>query len=330
MGCLKDILCGKRVIIGIKDYDACATSESGLTINEIPGITLKKAAAIQSEEFNSGADMLNNLIKRAIRLTFQEWTEKISPQFEFNAVTSARMLNHFKAPAIAPAAISRGLVIKRWRSELSQLFVENVYIQTVEGGDVTFNIIDGGKTVPFTATLLPNAMNTIRTDYIADSEQIQIVMDNTSQTVYGGSIYLRSPWGGINGECNVCGGGGGLRDMYITGWNGTAEQNNYFGIGADVSVRCYEENIICKLLSRMYFLFWYRTAICYFEEQLSSDRINPITIFTKDKAEQNLLIYTEKYNNAFKNFVPTIKSFLISTKGECIQCKGMKYAQQTP
>lgn len=323
MGCLNDIICGYRTIIGIRDYDKCKKPESNLLINDIPGITLKNASGIANEELQSGYNLLNEVIKRGIRLTFQDFSSVVGAQFDFNAVVESRKLNYFDASSLPAINKSRGLVLKRWRSEMSQIYVENVYIKAKQSGVATIKILDGAITKEYTADLIADKEFTLRVDYVAVNEQISIVMNDTDFSVYSGPITQNN-----NSSCGSCTGGG--NGFFVTGWDGSAEVNKYFGLGVLASVRCYEENIICSLMPRMYFLFWYAAAREYFDEQLSSNRLNSITLFTKEKAEENLAKYSAKYDKAFAEFVPTIKRYLLTTKGECFACNGNKYVQSTP
>lgn len=325
MGCLNDIICGNRTIIGIRDYEGCKKPESNLLINDIPGITLKNSASIANEEKQTGYEVLNEVIIRGIRLTFQDFSNQVGQVFNFNAVVQTRKLVEFDASSFPAIAKERGLVIKRWRSELSQIYVENVYIKVKQSGVGIVKITDGSIIKTYEIDLIADQLYTLRTDYVAINEQIKITMDDTNFGVYSGIINPRNS----GADCGSC---GGFQDdgLYVSGWDGSQEQNKYFGLGVLTSVRCYEENVICSLLPRMYFLFWYAAAREYFEEQLSSNRLNPITLFTKERAQESLAKYIEKYDKSFAEFVPTIKKYLLTTKGDCFACKGSKYVQSTP
>lgn len=325
MRCLEDILCGKRVIIGIRDYKNCAKSESGLYINDIPGITLKNATSIVTEEQKSGYELLNNIIKQAIRLTFEDFYGQVSPAFAFNLISETRHLDQFDPSILPPVNLERGLVLKRWRSEMAQIFVSEVYVKSASSGVFSFKILDGDKVTTFSnIALLANQVKTVRVDYMADQEQIKIIGSDNLFSMYGGPIQK-----GISG-CGYCGGSA-SDGFFITGWNGTKEESRYFGIGVHASVRCYEENVICQLLNKMFFLFWYRAGMLYYEDLLSSNRLNPITLYTKELAQKNLDMLTDKYEKAFKTFIPTIQTFLKSTKGECFTCNpSIRYAISAP
>lgn len=314
MECLKDILCNKRTIIGIRGFDNCDKPESDLFINDIPGITLKSAAAIASEEQKSGYDLLKSITGRAVQLVFEEFYAQATSKFQFNQVAETRELHNWDGSTLAPTAQDRGLVVKRWRSELAQLVVEDLFVKTKQSGDYEIRIIDGPNTHKVPVTLIADQEVRVRVDYVAKYEEIKILLLNTGLNVYSGPLN-RSSFG-----CQTCQGNWNGSGLYVAGWNGSAEDANYYGIGLLASVRCFEENILCQLLKRMSFLFWYKAGIMYYEELLASNRLNPITIYTKDKAQENIDNLTLKYEKAFANFIPTIQNFIISTKGECFSC----------
>lgn len=325
MGCKQDILCDKRIIIGIKDFAQCAKPESGLFINDIPGITLKNAAAIVNEEQQSGFELLKIIIKNAILYSFQDFNNRISPSFKYNAIAEIRKINYFDGSILPKANANRGIVLKRWRSEMAEIYISDIYVKSQNSGVAIIRIYDGDKLVKtIEADLIANEEKTFRVDFQAEAETVKILCDDTNFAMYSGQIDRRFT------GCNSCNGNSG-QDFYITGWDGSREIPIYYGIGVNASVRCEEENIICLLLKKMNFIFWYKAGALYYEELLNSTRLNAITLYSKDRAQINLDILNEKYEKAFNDFRPTIEAMLKSTKGECITCNPqIKYVQTTP
>lgn len=329
MGCLSDITCGSRVIIGIRDFDACARPESDLFINDLPGISLKAAAKITSEEHHTGAEIMKACINIATKKVFKEFSEAISPEFDFNTVIQTRQIDIFNDAIVPAANIERGLIYKRWRSELSKIYIEEVYLKATSSGVANLKIYDGTtlvKTIP--VDLLANTIVTVPIRLSFDQEQVKVLSNNTNFDFYSGSInnFL------VNGRpesCYACGSKG-SSNFVINGWDGTKEVSQLFGIGTKASVRCYEENIICSVLPKMYFLIWYASGVQFLKERAFSDRLNNITLFTKDKAKELLEEYEAEYASTYKAFSKSIFKYLKSTKGECLTCKPTIYAQYTP
>lgn len=323
MECLQDILCKKRTIIGIKGFDGCNEPESGLFINDIPGITLKNASAVVSEEHKSGLALLQNITTRAVQLVFEEFYAQATSKFQFNQVAETRELHNWDGTTLAPTSSERGLVVKRWRSELAQIVVEGLWVKVKQSGSYEIKIYDGPNTKSVVVVLIADQEVYVRVDYVAKYEEIKILMSNATLNVYSG------PLNRTNYGCSTCQGNWNGTGLYLAGWDGSKEDSNYYGIGVLASVRCFEENILCGLLKRMSFLFWYKAGIMYYEELLASNRLNPITIYTKEKAQENIDNLTLKYEKAFANFIPTIQNLIISTKGECFTCNpSIKYVNR--
>lgn len=322
MGCLDKILCGERVIIGIRDYADCASPESDLFINDAPGMSLKLASKIASEEYETGAKLLRAKINLATKLVFDEFKEKISPYFDFDAVVETREINNFGTKIIPKTALERGLVLKRWRSELAKIYVENVYVRSVQSGVGVVKIIDGSITKSYNVDLIANKTIEVFTNYTAVSETVKIVMDDTNFDVYSCDISSRSSCG----PCNSSSGKG----FVIKGWDGAKEDLKCYGIGVTASVRCYEENIICSLLPRMYFLIWQKSVIETLKEQQFGTRINPLVNLTREEAKENRVELEKEYKTRYNSFVKSIYNYLRQTKGECITCNGNRYVQSHP
>lgn len=322
MSCLDDIIDGSRVIIGIKDYASCTDPESNLFLNrDLPGITLKSVASINPEAWQSGAQFMKDCTILAARHVFDEFANELQPYFDFRNIVETRELRVFKTSLNGVSATERGIVVKRWRSEAARLFIESVFINVESGGSATIKIIDGSHTEEKTVDL-DAGINEILFEYKAESEQVKIVFDQTGFQTFDGA------WN-RTGSCSSCGGSSG-KGIYVTGWNGTQESSNTYGVGVKVHAQCYEENILCSLLPKMYFLMLYKSGILVLKERIATDRINHIAIFGREKAEELLADYEATYKEKYAMLVKSAYNYLMSTKGECVKCNNIRYVQSTP
>lgn len=322
MGCLNDILCGNRTIIGIRDFDACANPESRLFINEIPGITLKNASMVANEEIKTGYAELQRIIQLSTKLVFDDFAQAISPYFNFDAVVAARQLKNFDGTT-STSASNRGLIVKRYRSELAQIYIEDIYLKCGTTGNVVVQLIDGSQTFDYTISAVAGEIVSLRVDYKAKSESVRLVTSNVS--VYGGTL------SNTGSGCSTCSGrSASTNGLYINGWDGTNEVSRYYGIGVNASIRCYEENVLCSLLPRMYFLIWYKSGISFCNELIHSARLNHITTFGKEKAEKLRDELMQDYDEKYKVFVKSMRTYLMSTKNDCLTCNSNTYVQVLP
>lgn len=325
MDCLKDILCGNRTIIGIRDYINCTEPESGLWINDLPGVSLKIASKVANEEVHTGAELLKTCIGRAVKKVFDDFDSEITPYFNINTIVQTREVNDYRdASVLATSNNNRGLTLKRWRSELALIYVEEFYIKSnttktkdvliYDGDDLALTI----KDVDFTA----GKIKTVRVDRKFKNETVKILMDNSDVEVYSTSIYNYG-----YSTCEPC---NGEQGFIVKGWTGSEEDSNIYGIGVKASVRCYNENIMCAILPKLYYVIWYASGVEFMKEKIYSDRLNSVTMFTKDKAKELLEEYQIEYEKKYNTTVKNIQAYLRSTKGECITCNTNTYAQIHP
>lgn len=311
------------MIIGVRDFKSCDEPEAKLYVNDLPGLSLKGAANITPEQFQSGAEFLRNCNIMAARHVFNDFSKEIQQYFDFRNIVESRDLKVFSSTYNAMSDTERGLFIRRWRSEAARLYVEHVYIKVKQSGTATIKVIDGCETTEYTAELVADCINEVRLDYKAEEESIKIVFNqNLFET-------LECSYSKSGASCNTCAGGSN-KNIYVTGWDGAAESSRCYGMGVKVHVQCYEENILCSLIPKMYFLMWYRAGIEVLRERLASNRINHITIFGEEKAQALMKEYQEEYKTNYNILVKGAYQFLKSTKGECIQCNNIRYVQSTP
>lgn len=325
MDCLKDILCGNRTIIGVRDYIDCAEPESGLWINDLPGVSLKIASKVANEETHTGAELLKVCIQRAVKKVFDDFESEITPYFNFNSIVETREINDYRNATVLPSVSSeRGLIVKRWRSELALIYIEEIYIKSnttitkdiliYDGEDLSLTLKD--------VDLIAGQIKTVRVDRKFKNEQVKILMDNSDVELYSTSIYNYGRY-----SCNSCEGD---RGLIVKGWTGSEEDSLMYGIGVKASARCYNENILCAVLPKLYYVIWYASGVEFMKEKIYSDRLNSVTMFTKEKAKELLEEYQIEYEKKYENTVKNIQAYLRSMKGECITCNTNTYAQIHP
>jgi hypothetical protein len=322
MSCLDDIISGKRIIIGVKDYVQCKDPESKLYINQLPGITLKQAANITPESIRSGGEFLKECTVMAARHVFDEFSQELQPYFDFNNIVESREINRFSEQYNAVYAGDRGLIVRRWRSEAARLFIEEVYVKVKQSGTITLNVIDGNTTTEYQAEVEADAINTVVINHRTESESVKIVFDQSSVESYEGT------YNSYDG-CSSCGYRN-SKNIFVGGWNGSGTDGKNYGLGVKVHAQCYEDNILCSLVPKMYFLIWYKSGILALKEHVATSRMNHIATFTKEKAEQLLEQYEVEYREKYNILVKSSFNFLRSTKGECIKCNNTRYVQALP
>ncbi len=323
MNCLNEILCGKRYIIGIKDYVDCDKPESGLFINQVPGINLKAASKIAPDQAQSGALFLQECIKTATQMVFDEFLDELTKYFNFNNIVETRDLQNFSADVKVMANVKRGIVLKRWRSELAQIYVERIYVKVKQTGPAVIEITDGAEVTTINADLTAEVINIIDVRKKFNKESISILMNDQNFDTYNCNM---SDWN----SCGSCASSTG-KHFLVRGWNGAAEESgSCYGIGVMAYIRCFEENVICSILPRMYWLILYKSAIVFLKEFIATDRVNFLATFGKEMAATVLEDCEEEYKKKWKTLLLITYQFLKDTKGECIQCNGNAIRNELP
>jgi hypothetical protein len=326
MDCLKDILCGNHALVGIRDFVNCPHPESILFVNDIPGITLKSASQIANEEVRSGYNLLNEKINLATKKVFNNFSGIISENFTFNTFLEAVEINEFSEEVNSPSNTERGLSLTRWHSEMARIYIEQVYIRVAESGIAILKIVDGDITKTYSVSLLANVNNVVSIRYKCESRNVKITFNQTNFSSY------KCKQLNVN-SCLPCGknqSNGINKTMIVKGWDGSNETQTCFGLGVLANVQCFEENIICQLLPRMAFMMWYQAGIEILNEKIASERINAVTVFTKDQAKITLEELKKELKIEEKNFAKNINHFLKTTLGECVACNGSRYAYAKP
>ena len=322
MSCLDSILAGERTIIGVRNFTECENPESKLYINDLPGFSLKKAADVAPESWQSGNAFFHQCIKLATQHVFDEFAHELTPYFDFANIVETREVKQFKDTTITGADAERGLLIKRWRSETARLFVDTVFIKSATASEVTLKIKGDSTDYEKTVTL-EVGLNEIFIGKRFEAEQIKIVFNQDGITTYDGA------WSTGSSGCRSCGGGS-RKGIYVTGWDGSTESGLFYGVGARVTMQCYEDTVMCLLLPKMYFLLWYKAGILVLQEHINTSRINHIATFGVDKAKEMLPVLQEEYKSKYATLVRSAYEFLRNTKGDCIKVNDIRYVQVTP
>lgn len=320
--CLEKILCGELIVIGIRDYVGCDHPLSKLFIQQIPGISLKKAAAIATPEQESGAALLRESILTATQFVANDFKRLVQPLFSFNAIIENANECVFGKGLYfwPPAALNRGLKISRIDAPLSRIKIRNLYIRVVEAGAVTLKIEDGNDVYNYNLNL-EAGMNNITLNKVFKREEVFVTMDNTN---------FQTSQGICKTHCSTCTGSSKKSNIHIEGWNGTAADYYTYGIRADVQLICDDEELFCMCLDRLYWMILYKSAELVFDNALTTNRLNNVSTFGKELAGEKVEEYALKYEEERKQVGKSLTTFLKSFRDICLTCKGIKNVYQLP
>lgn len=334
MSCLDDIKCGNRTIIGIRDFDECPNPESGYFINDLPQISFKAASKIANSDIITARELLKNCIRLGTMFVFDEFTQE-NAFIKWIDDVAVIAQPQFTTTKQAPAAAEKGILLRRYRSEIGQLFISSVVVKAANSGTTKIKIKEGytsngtfftSKTTEFEIDLVADQEVEKVVNYRAKTEEILVVIDNTSFSMYDCPV---NSVGNGRASCVSC--SGKSMDVYVAGWNGTTTDNSCHGIKVMGTVRCFEDNLLCSLIGKMGTLFLYRAGIVFLDELINTDRVNFFATFGKDQAKLNRDELWNLYRKTYNNFARKSEGFINSLKADCVKCSSnIRYAQVTP
>jgi len=329
MNCLENIYSGNVIVIGIRDYKNCESPISGLYINDIEGLTLKTLAAVTNEEHESGYKFAKDKILLAIKLVIDDFKSQIFPTWTMNQVIESGFTGVFDSKFNNIAPLERGVSLERsTNTKLAKIFINELEILVADTGDNTIKIIDGLNTQLIPVSLVANEKLTLQLNKECESDFVTITMDNYAMRTARMNQTTRMSGGG----CRSCfhSRRTGSDNLENTGWNGTGEEYQMYGINAKATLRCSEEELICSVYDKMYFLFWLRSGMEICKEIEMSTRLNPIALFGKEKAAQLYERLSGEYEKKFKIFADSIGRYLGQFSDLCLTCNKSKHVQSRP
>ena len=314
--CLKNIL----------GYKGCGNNSFQLDLNQLHGFNIEAASKITPKD-QTAVEFINKQIEYAIQQANNDFLGKMQTSFTINQFNDFIAYGDFSEYINNPIALNRGLSIRKDSAYIQKIHIPTIKVKVNNSITTNILIIDGYETTPVLATLTANVENEITLNYTAKTDSLFIVIQDPTGIINSYSGTLPS----LNG-CKSCGTNKGtykINDCNLTvkGWNGTIEDNNIYGIEAVITTICNYDNIYCLLAKQtnLQYVYLYKFGILFFNEYLTSDRLNEHTIYNKEKCLYLLEKYEAEYMNQWNIFDSSLKTFLNKINDNCLICRGLKY-----
>jgi hypothetical protein len=325
MQCLTDY-------IGIR-WCKATEPESGLWINDLPGISLKALDKIADEEQVTFLEAWNTIQRRAVRRLNSAITNGLSKRFKLN-----RLVESFTLPRLvdeinnqtAPAAQYRGFTVelKPYSSTLQLINLQDIslFLKADQAG-VVFRIFElHGEVGADSATELESFTHDctvgwnkipLNKDFL-DVQRLFITYDASSVD----SVYLQLDEGcacyDAAAFCNI-----GNYNAYLKGASADTPfasfhyANNTFGLTATVSIQCKYEQLVCNNKSLFATAFWYLLGAEALAERIYTDRINRYTTIDLNKAKE----LRQEFEMSFAEELKSVLEGLdLNSADCCIEC----------
>jgi hypothetical protein len=319
--------------IGLRGLCNSTAPESGLYINDLPGISLKVLDKISNEEQVTFFETWKTIQRRTLQRLNTAVVNAMQKKYRLN-----KLVEYNQLPATydatnnqtAAAAEYRGLTIDitGWDERVSALMV--IHVQTLRlylkaAGDVTikFYSLNGTAATEVKSITISGVIgwNSIPVnEYFYDVAKLFIGYDATAVS----SVELKLDET-LNADycCDGCWDGWDCCGSQIKGaksdkpFSTLTQGNNTFGLTGVVSIQCRYENLVCNNKSLFATALWYLLGAECMAERVHSDRINRYTTVAIDKAKELRNEYTEAANVELAQVVDGIT---LNLSDCCLEC----------
>lgn len=297
---------------------------SNLYVDDLPGVILAKADAIADSDYATGIAFIKDRINFAIEVVSNDLRTYALPFFKIHSVIGNYITAKFKSDYHSVSTNDRGLKIKKTSSALSKIYVNRVTILANTSGDRNLVITDGKLQTTYAITLVAGTELEVEINYEANRDEILITINNLA------------PAKGILKDGSTC--GKNYNSFKVYGWTGNASNwmnnssegnisNNHFGIRANISIICSENNLACLLKSKLGMVALYRFGVEFFRELRGTDRLNYFTLVSLEQAIEYEQMYLQEYETAMKTLTGTLPYLLRKLDYQCINCTQAKYVE---
>ncbi len=313
--------------IGVVSCEDKPEPKSGFYIESLEGISVKRAANIADESYMSGIELIEDKIILALKKLESE-------------VLGKMMLLNYAIPTTQPTyqkgdfleevngfGGERGLKIYQNNSlsPFSCVVIKKIYIKSQTTSQKTLYLKDKNGVVLWEklVDLVSNEVVVIE-DYIKiyNTESF-LVLDNSDINTYKTKLYKNSDCCGYSKSSRP------NKFFSVTGWNGLNCEDNGFGLGLEVGMECDMGLVMCDVLPQLKKAALYWSGVEILNEQLASNRLNLINIYSKEWAVEKVEEWKEAIDNELNIVVPNFVKGLKKRDKFCISCndRGIRKVQ---
>jgi hypothetical protein len=287
--------------IGVKCLST--NPKSGLWINDLEGINIRMAADIADSGYLSGLQLLEKKIEFATQLVMQELSGYLLPYFRINSTIDELLAGEFNSNFIAPSPNDRGIKVIVKNTRMMRILVPNIKIRIQQTNfSHSVEIVDGLVTTSYPFTTDANGEAIVYPNYISNSREIYILMDNTAINVADTDVKSGCSCSSKSSEF-----------MLANGWSGSGVSNQAYGILAQLNAECKIDELMCIISQHLRFPILYKSGIEIVKEAKATDRLNSVTLLDDEKMEFLHNEFKEEYDKHMKiinhaMFMETLKN----------------------
>jgi len=296
------------------------TPKSGLYIDDLEGINIRRAADMADSGFSSGVQLLESKINFATQLILDEMARFAMPHFRLNSLVDELKVGEWDNAWNTPANLDRGVRINTRDSRMLRVRVQSVKIKIQETAFSGFvDILDGIKTTSFPFTTDANGDAEIFPNYLSETDEIFVLMDNAS---------INTNKTKVKGGCKCS--TKKSEFLIANGWSGTTTTGTSFGLIVGAAAECSVDEIGCVLAQKLRFPILYRAGMEIAKEALTTDRLNSITLLDSDTWNFCLENWTAQYDAQMKTAIQQLPELFNRMDDICVICNQSRYVYGMP
>jgi len=309
--------------------------ESGLYINDLPGITIAQLSDINNSDQATFLDLWAAIQRRCARIFETTFTNAMGKKYRLKKITEAFKLSQSVDPTVTYAPVAgqlRGIYMDCFidKSAFHHIPISTVglYVPPAvevspsapitiglciyEVHDDTLTLLD---TYPVTVTATGWQTIRINKNYY-DSRTLFIAYDASALTSASIPLdgYDLNPY--LYGDLSAF-----FSHIFINGGtytNGTFEQgtDDTYGLTATLGLQCSFDVLVCNYRENLAVAWWYLLGSELMKERIYTDRVNRYTTVDLDRARELTQRLYSDYMNELLTFVDSIDL----QRDWCIDC----------
>lgn len=293
---------------------------SGLYLNGIPGITLKRASAIADENYLSGLELIRADEKESVETVIRDILMEISDSINTGLIHSSKdkkIVYHEDAEYVTPGTTGIKIVSNNTDPYSSTLIHYLEFYSKTAGGNITYTITDGEDTTTITQALL-KGYNKIQVDYTCRNNLVYITADFGAEELIKDSL--------SSCKCyNTC--------AIVSPVDGSFEDVEDNVLGYQISCICDDVPLICRFAEYLKNAVRFQLGIKLMTRLLVSDNAVPVVYNGQDQAKYLLKLWSGGIDTVTGKMIPgeyfleikkiskMIRNFLKSNGSVCFGCE---------
>lgn len=307
--------------IGI-NYCESETTESGIYINQLAGISLKSIDNIANDEHINFLGVWNHVEDRAIRRLNSKANSIFSSKYQTKKVLSNIEVNRNVSDLIITNGSYRGLRLynQSVSSELASIYIQCLWLYSeTEVLDADIFIENKFSNIIYSKKFnLSEGWNKLRVYQVFSETELIIYYDDSQ--IQSKNLILEEN----NTNCSCENNCSSDCQLEVSGFqrnnNLDSIVNNTFGLSVIASLRCSIQSIICNNIDIFQSALLYALGLEFAYERMYSDRINRYTKLDAKEAESLFVDYLNEFNNSIQD---AINSIYVKDDDVCIVCNSI-------